>query len=272
MNPTTFRFDFQEMDLPNDRRFGGKLTITAESAGAVLSLIDHFRLFRGTSNVESLQARIAALQSATLSHAIYSEKRPVYEIDSALDYDFTKPYCEWALRCFGYDGQFPDLEIPRKWDGLKHTNYQARLYTKDQHICFLTYVQSEPWNKMDANTYAERRAHDYIGEEFGTRYQEPEFKPANNGQYIRNPAYLNRHPAKPSASNPRLKRAFFDWWLETVANDAQKAIVAGNRQIAAGATYMDAFSFERFESHIYYEKTAKDYKAMSFDQFAKLES
>jgi len=264
------QFNFEEMELTEGREFGGKLTITANGAAEVLALIDHFQLFQDTSNIESLQARIAAMQSETLSHVIYSEKRPVYEIDSALDYEFTKPYCDWALRCFGYDGQFPNLEIPRRWKGLIHTNYQARLYTSNQHICFLTYVQSQPWNNMDANTYAERCAHDLIGEEFGTRYREPEFKQTRNGQYVKNPDYLKRHIPKPAATNSRLKVAFFDWWLENVANDAQKTIVAGNKAIAANVSYMECFKFERFESHIYYEKTAKDYKIMSFDQFAKL--
>lgn len=258
-------------------RFAGKLDITAETAQKVESLIDHFRLFRDLSDVGALQERIVALQSETMTHTVYSEKRPVYAVDSCLDFEFTTPYKDWALCNFGYDGVFPDLEIPRKYDGLIHTNYQARLYTECEHICFKAFVSSSPWNKRDAQGHAESLIVDYIGEEFGTRRREPEFLPSRNGHYVRNPNYLKRHKATPAASNPRLKRAFFEWWLVNHANNAQCEVVAGNRQIVAETgSYMGAFNFERHESTIYYgRKLTKDgkthdYKAMSFADFAKL--
>lgn len=266
------KFTFTELDYSGEYRFGGQLEIQAESPGEVESLISHFRLFRDLSDVSELRARIAALESGTMTHVIKSEKRPVYAVSACLDFDFTAPYKEWAKRNFGFDGVFPDLEIPRKWDGLIATNYQARIYTENEHICFDAFTTSEPWNKKNAQDYAESRVVDCVGEEFGTRRQEPEFIDVRNGQYQRNPNYLRRHRATPLASNARLKRAFFEWWMVNCANDAQKAIVAGNREIARGASYMSAFEFERLESHIYYEKTAKDYKAISFAEFAALES
>jgi hypothetical protein len=91
-----------------------------------------------------------------------------------------------------------------------------------------------------------------------------------------NPNYLKRHRATPAASNASLKRAFFAWWLENRANEKQKAIVAGNREIAKGASYMSAFDFERFESNIYYGRKldgdgkTTDYKSISFAKFAEL--
>lgn len=263
---------FTEGDYTGDFRFGGELTIKAETAVEVESLIKHFRLFSDVSDVETLKARIAALESSTLAHVIKSDKRPVYEVNGCLEYDFTEPYKKWALRDFGFDGVFPDLEIPRKWDGLIHTNYQSRLYTESEHICFNAYVSAKPWNKKEAQVYAESLVTDYIGEEFGTRRNEPEFIQSRNGHYVKNPNYLRRHRPTPAASNARLKRAFFQWWLATHANAAQKTVYDGNQEIARNASYMSAFEFERASDTIYYEHTGNDYKAMSFPEFAALES
>lgn len=263
-------FQFTEGNYDGAFKFGGKLTITARGAQDVESLVKHFRLFSDMGDVAVLQARIAALQSETLTHVLQSDKRPMYEVSTCLDDEFTAPYKKWARDCFGYDGVFPDLEIPRQWGGLIHTNYQARLYIECEHICVDAFTSSEPWNGRDAQEYAESRVKDYLGEEFGKRYQEPEFLQKGNGQYYRNPNYLKRHRPTPVASNARLKRAFFAWFVDNHASDAQKAIVAGNREIAQGAKYMSAFEFERHETHIYYAKTAKDYKSVSFAEFAAM--
>lgn len=264
------KFEFTEGNYSDAFRFGGSLKITAQGAQEVESLIKHFRLFSDMSDVAVLQARIAALQSETLAHVLQSDKRPMYEVATCLDDEFIAPYKKWARDCFGYDGVFPDLEIPRKWGGLIYTNYQARLYVECETICVDAFTSSEPWNGKDAQEYAESRVKDYLGEEFGTRRQEPEFIQKGNGQYYRNPNYLKRHSPTPMASNARLKRAFFAWFMDNHASDTQKAIVAGNRDIAKGASYMSAFEFERFENHIYYAKTAKDYKSVSFAEFAAM--
>ena len=271
------QFEFTELNYKNDYRFGGQLEISAENAQEVESLISHFRLFKDLSDVETLKARIAALEAGKLSHVIKSDKRPVYEVSSCLEHEFTMPYKEWALRNFGYDGTFPDLDIPRERGGLIYTNYQARLYTDNEHICFDAFTTSEPWNKKDAHDHAQSRVVDYIGEEFGTRHNEPEFIQAGNNHVKRNPDYLKRHKATPRASNARLKRAFFEWWITTHASDAQKAIVAGNREIVAQTgTYMGAFEFERDQDRIYYGRKVsadgktKDYKSMTFAEFGGL--
>ncbi len=270
------KFEFAEGAYADDFKFGGALTITAQGANEVESLIKHFRLFNDMSNVSVLQTRIEALQKETLSHVIQSDKRPVYEVSGALDDEFTAPYKKWALECFGFDGVFPDLEIPRQWGGLIHTNYQARLYTDGEHICFEAFTSAQPWNGKSAQDYAQWLVSDYIAEEFGMRRHEPEFIHAGNNMMKPNPNYLMRHRATPAASNARLKRAFFAWWLENCANDKQKAIVAGNREIAKGASYMGAFEFERFESQIYHarklnsEGKTTDYESITFAKFAAL--
>lgn len=263
-------FKFTEGNYRDEFKFGGSLEIIASGAAEVEALIQHFKLFKDSTDIDTLKARIEALQSGSLSYVMKSDKRPMYEVESCLDHEFIIPYKDWALKSFGYDGTFPDMEIPRKWDGLLYTNYQARLYTDNEHICYMSYVSSEPWNKKDAHDYAHSRVKDCISEEFGTRYQEPEFIRLGNNHLKDNPNYLKRHRPTPSATNSRLKKAFFAWWLNNHASEEQKEIVKGNQEIAKNAPYMSAFEFEKYESHIYYAKTGKDYESVTFAEFAAM--
>ena len=272
------KFVFEDKGHEGEFQFGGALTLTAENPSEVQALIDHFKLFSNSSDVSVLQKRIEALQSGTLTHTIYKEKRPVYAVNSCLDFEFIEPYKKWALHNFGFDGVFPDLEIPMKWGGLQYTNYKARLFTQCEHICFEAFTSAEPWAHKSAQDYAEYKVKDCIGEEFGDRYREPEFIQAVRSCCMkRNPNYLKRHAPKPAATNARLKRAFFEWWEHNAANDAQKAIIADNRDIVATTgSYMGAFEFECDQHVIYYGRelnkdgSTRDYKSMRFDEFAKL--
>lgn len=249
-----------------------------ETAQEVEHLIKHFRLFPDVSKVDALKARIAALESGTYRHTIGTDKRPAYEVNGCLDSAFSAPYVEWMKRDLGHNGPLPDLELARKWGGLIHTNYQARVYTQNGHICFEAFTTSEPWNGKDAQDYAESCVVDCIGEEFGTRYREPEMIQAGRSNMMkRNPDYLKRHRATPQASNATLKRAVFEWWLANHANAAQRAIVDGNAAIVAETgDYMSAFLFERPQSHIYHGKhytddgKTRDYKQVSFSEFAAM--
>jgi hypothetical protein len=271
------QFNFTESDYTGEYQFGGRLEIVAETPNEVESLIKHFRLFKDMEDVETLKARIAALESSTLSHTIGTDKRPAYAVTSCLGFEFTEPYKAWALRNFGYDGVFPDLELPREWGGLIHTNYQSRVYTEGEHICFTAFTTAQPWARKSAQDYADSLVSDYIAEEYGTRRHEPEYIQARNNFMVKNPDYLKRHKATPQASNATLKRAFFEWWRANHANAEQLAIIEGNEKIVAETgSYMDAFGFERFESHIYYGRKlgkdgkTQDYKAISFSDFAAL--
>lgn len=272
------QFNFTESDYPAPLQFGGRLEFVAETAQEVGNLIKHFRLFPDVSKVETLKARIAALESGTYRHTIGTDKRPAYAVNGCLGAEFSAPYVEWMKRDLGHDGPLPDLELARKWGGLIHTNYQARVYTQGGHICFEAFTTSEPWNGKDAQDYAESCVVDYIGEEFGTRYREPEMIQAGrSGMMKRNPDYLKRHRATPQASNATLKRAVFAWWLERHANAAQRAVVAGNQEIVAeSGSYMGGFDFERPQSRIYYghilgnDGKRQNYKSVTFAEFAAL--
>ena len=272
------QFNFTEHDYPDAYKHGGRLEIVAENPQEVEHLVNHFKLFPDMSTVESLEARISALKAGTYRHTIGTDKRPVYGVDGWLDAAFSAPYTEWMQRDLGYNGPLPDLELPRKWDGLLYTNYQRRVYILDGFISFGAFTQSMPWGGKTAQEYAVTKITDLIGEEFGTRYHESEFVSAGySGTLKRNPNYLKRHPATPAASNAILKRALFDWWLENHANEAQKTIVAGNQEIVDSTNeYMEAFNFKRYDSQIYYghelgkDSKTQDYKSMTFAEFAAL--
>jgi hypothetical protein len=270
------QFIFTETDDRENYKYGGRLEIKAENVSESAAMVDHFRLFQG-NDVESLEKRIDALKSDDLSQVMGSEKRPAYEVESCLDWEFSEVYAQWMERTLGYDGPLPDLDIPRKWDGLKHTTYQASLTLDGGHICFKAYCTAAPWAGKDAATYAESLVVDYLAEEFGTRRHEPEFIQARNNTWVKNPEYHKRHKATPAASNTRLKRALFAWWIENHANDAQLDVVEGNRKIQAETgPYMSAFAFNGHESTIYHGRKmnkdgeTQDFLAMSYAEFAKL--
>lgn len=264
------QFQFTESDYSDAFKFGGRLTLRAESSFEVEKIITHFKLFNTPNDIEALKAKLVVIESGVFEHILGTDKRPIFEVDSALEVEFSTPYQLWAERCFGFRETLPDMEIPRQWNGLKYTNYQERLYVDSGHICFRTFVSSEPWNGKSAQEYAEFRAFDIIQEEFGFRKIEPEMIQIGNGTFKENPNYLKRHKPTPLASNSLFKRAFFAWWVLNRASDAQKEIISCNAEIAAGASYMSAFTFDRYESHIFYAKSAKDYKSVSFAEFAAM--
>lgn len=272
------QFNFTEHDYSDDYQFGGRLEIVAENAEEVNQLNNHFKLFSNTSMIEVLKAHIAALETGTHTHTIGTDKRPVYKVNGYLDTAFSAPYLKWMQRDLGYNGPLPNLELTRKWGGLCYTNYQKRIYTFAGHIHFEAFTTSEPWRGKNAQEYAVSRVTDYIGEEFGTRYHEPEMISAGrSGTLKRNPNYLKRHSATPASNNVILKRTLFAWWLKNHANNAQRAIVKGNQDIVKNTgEYMGAFNFKYHESRIYYGHELKedgktlDYKSVTFAEFAAM--
>lgn len=272
------QFNFTEHEYLDAYKSGGRLEFVAENAQEVKQLASHFKLFSDVSTVKTLKAHIAALKTGTHRHTIGTDKRPVYRVNGRLDISFSTPYVEWMQCELGYNGPLPDLELARKWDGLCHTNYQARIYTFAGHVYFEAFTTSEPWGGKNAQEYAVSRVTDYIGEEFGTRYYEPEMISAGrSGTLKRNPNHLKKHPAKPAANNIILKRTIFAWWLENHANHAQKAIVTGNQEIVnSTGESMEAFHFDYHQPHIYYEHVLggdgkiQNYKIITFTEFAAM--
>ena len=120
-------FQFTESNYDDAFKFGGRLTLHAESPNDAKALIDHFKLFNQKDDIDTLRAKLAAIESGNLSHTIGKDKRPIYAVESCLDDAFIAPYKEWAKRRFGFGDLWPDMEIPREWDGLKYTNYQTIL-------------------------------------------------------------------------------------------------------------------------------------------------
>lgn len=235
------RIEFTEY-TPNDPeynadpafRFAGYITVTAESLADTKAIVDHFKLFGG-DDPESLIARANALQDPALVHVHRPTKRPYFEVSGTLPLEYFQPYKDWANRVFGFDGAFPNLAIPFKWDGLRHVYYGIRQQIEcHETVCFTVAIRSQPWNGLDAQDYADRNANRYIAEDFAHRPPTPEFLPNKNGTYRRNPKYGTGHrePLIPRLENETLCLLFVDWWLKNAASDAQREILVKNRELA----------------------------------------
>ena len=118
------KYEFKEGKYEGEYSGGGLLEITAEGPQEVVSLLEHFRLL---GDVHSARKRLEAMEAGSYTHTMKSDTRPVYAVSGCLDQKFLEPYKDWAKRNFGYTGEFPDLEIPREWFGLKYTT--CLLYT-----------------------------------------------------------------------------------------------------------------------------------------------
>jgi hypothetical protein len=208
--------------------FGGTLTVTAETPAEVKELSDHFKL-HDTGKPEDLMNLATALQAGRLVHTSSPQKRPWFEVESALDHEFTKPYKDLLERLTGYADNLPDLDLttfhPRR---LCHTHITATCGLEHEHYVYRIIKQSEAWNDKTAQEYADSSAQDYAEEELGFRPHEREYVQAKNGGYQLNPNYLKRHRAKPGTGAPWLWSVLFRWWLDNHATEAQRAAIAEN--------------------------------------------
>lgn len=215
---------------------GGALTFIAENAAEVSELARHFRMF-DKDDPEQLMALAQAMQAGTLSHTSYSEKRPWFEVESALEYEFTQPYLDKLSQMTGYNDHIPDMDLtpfhPRR---LCHTHITDRVWLEGGHICYRAFVKSEDWNGKTAGDRSFTTAEDYVQEDFGTRPQEPEYISASGrgGLMKHNPNYLKRHKAKPACTAEWFWRVLFSWWLDNHASEAQKAIYNANVALHEG--------------------------------------
>lgn len=255
---------------------GGTLAVIAENSKEVVKVLDHFRVF-DKSDPEQLVAMSDAIKAGHYTH-VSNKGRDWYEVESALDHEFSKPYEDWLGRLTGFEGTLPDLLLtgvhPRR---LCHTHITDECYTQHGHICFKGYVQSQDWNCKTALERSFDSMLDYVEEDFGTRPHEPEFVPVKGGGLMKhNPNYLKRHRAKPAASCGWLKEYLFDWWFDVLANDRQKNVISAAKELKRD------YSFEKHVCHDYkiyaldpkgtcnYDGNGKMVRVYSWDEFRKL--
>lgn len=214
-------------------KYGGFITVTAESLEDSRRIVEYFKLSNG-NDPDSVIARAELLKNPELTHEHRPKKRPYYEVSGSLDVQLFQPYQDWAKQKFGYDGAFPNLQIPFKWAGLRHVFVGISQEIQcHETVCYTVATQAKPWNGRNAQQYAERNVSRYIEEDFGHVEPVREFIEAGNGHYKRNPDYATgkRNPVQARCTHEGLMKLFAQWWLENGANDAQRDILAKNAEL-----------------------------------------
>lgn len=216
-----------------EHQFGGYVTVTAESLADTARLVDYFKLSAG-DQPEQLIKRAELLMVPDLQHIHRPKKRPYYEIAGSLSVELFQPYRDWARKTFGFEGRFPDLRLPFKWDGLRPIYLGVSMGVEvGETVCYTVCIESQPWNNQTAQDYAEKNATRYIAEDFG--HVEPVREFIQKGShFVHNPKYGTgyRHPVTPRIVNESLCSAFVEWWLESEATPGQLDLIERNRQLA----------------------------------------
>lgn len=214
---------------------GGHLTIVAETQSEMVECNNHFRIFdlSKAEGVSTFAAQLAGGPPWTIERK--PEKRLWFKVESALDYDFTKPYEDLLRKITGFDGQMileADLTAlhPRH---LCHTHITDRLYLDQGHICFVGFIRAEEWNKRSAADNADLNFADYTAEDFGFRRFEREFIEDGSGRLKKNPNYLKRYKAQPGLGAPWLWSFLWQWWRDNHATPEQEAILKSCERLKA---------------------------------------
>ena len=229
-----YQKDDEEYRDEEEYRFGGFLTIRAESLADTAAIVEHYKLSEG-EEPEQLLERARLLTQPDLVHVHRPRKRPYYLVAGSLDVALFEPYRKWARRTFGFEGRFPDLKLPFKWRGLRHVYTGISMGVEvGETVCYTVADQAEPWNGRTAQECAEKYTTRHIAKEFG--YEEPmrEFIQGRNNQYKWNPNYGTgkRNPIQPRLINEGFCQAFVEWWKEHEATPAQLDIIARNEELA----------------------------------------
>lgn len=221
----TYKFD-EKFD-----EFGGILTLEAHDDEGIQEIFtwEHFH-----PSLEETKQLITAMRDGIYTATYGSEKRPCFEINGALDLEFTEPYYNAMAKYLGYEGRgiLPDLEL-NGFEALRATFIKRRLWLDNGHLCFQCYETAEEWNKRTAGENAERYAIDYLQEEIGDRKHEPEYIPADQwGATLKhNPNYLKRHRPHPALTCEWLWRELVQWWLDNEATPEQRELVEQDREL-----------------------------------------
>jgi hypothetical protein len=231
---TEYQEGDEEYRDDEDYRFGGFLTITAESLADSAAIVEHYKLSKG-EEPEQLLGRARLLTLPDLVHVHRPRKRPYYEVSGSLEVELFQPYKDWARRTFGFEGRFPDLKLSFPWRGLRYTYTGISMGVEvGETVCYTVATQSEPWSGRTAQAYAEKTATRYMACEFGHKEPVREFIQKGNNAYYPNPKYGTgfRNPVQPRVVNEGLCLAFIEWWKENEATPAQLDIIARNEELA----------------------------------------
>ncbi len=135
----------------------------------------------------------------------------------------------------------------------------------------LVQVDRDGWNRMDAETYASRNAHDYVQASIGDRKSEPEYLENGHGQARKNPNWTKHHMAHPACKSAWLFDILAQHVLETQASDAQKSVLS--RRVGLNhVKLMDEYQFyyEDPNGTVHWDDKGTKVAVMSIQQFAEL--
>lgn len=206
---------------------GGSLTFVATGADEVDRLLDHFRLFQ---NSPTDKAR--AILAERFEYTSFYTKRPWYQVEGQIGEAFLAPYAKLLTKLTGYTGPWPETELTDVHPArLCHTHITNRLWlVAGPDLRYEAFDESEPWNGLDAKTYAEKRVLDCVRADFGFRKHEREFI-WRGGHYIQNPDYLKHHPASPGLGSEWFWTWLFAWWRTNYASSRQRELLDAHDQL-----------------------------------------
>lgn len=208
---------------------GGKLHVTANTEDDTVEIVTVIGGVNRQDWRKIAEAVKVFTEAGEYTIASYSEKYPWYCCDTYLPDQFVEVY-KRAYEVFaGPVDQLPEVNLLPYYPGACcYTHIAEEVQTTEYATITVSgYIQSQPWNGLDAATYADKKFSRCVLEKFGTVPSTPEFIQRGNGQYSRNPDY-GTGKRKPVSPCPRawVVRALFDYWLENVANDSQKDLIA----------------------------------------------
>lgn len=235
------KFEFTEnAALEGDRKWGGDVAIVMESMEDAKAVAKHYKLYADDPIVLAEWLVDVANNAPVRYYPKAGREHAWYEIESALDHEFTKPYFDQMHKMTGADENlFYDLELTHP-DPLDHRYLVQSVGLQHGHFIYKVLDSAQPWNKKSAQEYADSLVQDYMEEELGARQSEPEFIQLGNGQYTKNPNYLKRHRPKPALTCPWLWSALWDHWYANHATAAQRDALARNRTLGKYANDVES--------------------------------
>lgn len=146
--------------------------------------------------------------------------------------EFLKPYAEELKRRTGSDLPATlNLRKYLKWYGLCFVMVTENWEIRHGDLFYTGYNQGRDWNNKKADVNAAEYAFENQREAVGKIDPVPQFIESGWGNYKLNPAYGKKQYPHPALESENLWLGIADWWLENVANAAQRELVEADEEL-----------------------------------------